>query len=157
MNDNSKNANQLEDWEPCEGGELRQVVWRVKTERRNREMVKTGGIVVILLLCVFGATLVWQQFGQPGQYNYGGISCKEVRQHLRALKQNKIQDQHLRKQLLTHVKECPHCGPFYEEMTEQGAVSQVASNHDNCDCGGCHEPAQREPYSQLPFAVGTTK
>jgi hypothetical protein len=99
MNDKT-NEKCLEDWEPCDSGELRQVVWRVKTERRNRDMLKAGGAVIVLLLCAFAATLIWQQVSQSDSNDYGGISCKEVKSHLAAFAQGKIQDEQLAKRVI---------------------------------------------------------
>ena len=138
MNENT-NAQCLEDWEPCESGELRQMVWRVKTERRNREIIKVGGAFVVLLLCAFAATLIWQQMNASGKYDYGGISCKEVKSHLEAFKEGKIHDQQLVDSLRIHLDKCPHCGPAYKKMSEPATVSQVASQHEACGCES-HKP-----------------
>lgn len=151
MNDNT-NEQYLEDWEPCDGGELRQAVWRVKAERRNRDMVKAGGAVVVLLLCAFAATLIWQQVSQSESNDYGGISCKEVKSNLAAFAQGKIQDEQLAKRLRDHLGECPHCGPAYKKMSDSTAVSQIVPHRNDCDCES-HRPTQ-ETFGRKLLAVG---
>jgi len=140
--------NRLEDWEPCEGGELRQVVWRVKTERRNRDIFKVGGVVVVLLLCAFAATLIWEQINQAGQFDYGGISCKEVKSHLAAFKDHKLDDQQLVESIRIHLEKCPHCGAAFKKMSDSASMSQVASHH--AACGGGSDSRLAEPMDSGP-------
>lgn len=155
MKDNAQ-AHSLEDWEPCDGGELRQVVWRVKTDRRNRDIVRIGGVGVILLLCTFAATLVWQQANQSG-YDYGGITCKEVESHLPAYKEDRLDDRQLVKRIRVHLAECPHCGPLYEKMSQSSAVSKVSASHLACDCEFCTPPAPCKASDEALFAAGPTR
>lgn len=120
MNETSK-LQHLADWDACEAGELRRVVWQMKSRRRNQNIVRIGGLAVILLLCAFAGTLIWQQFNASDRFDYGGITCKEVQDQMADYSRGKVSPK-LAHQIRIHLSKCPNC-----RALEQPALSFARS------------------------------
>lgn len=96
-------------WNECDAGELRQAVWRIKTQRRNESLARFGGVAVVLLLCAFAGTLIWKYTTDDKKADYGGVSCSQVKQDFAAYSAGELSPQ-LAKKIRSHLAKCGHCG-----------------------------------------------
>ena len=120
MSENS-NPHALEDWDACEAGELRQVVWRLKSRRRNDMITRIGGVAVVLLLVAFAGTLVIQSMQAKDAFNFGGITCEEVQDNFSAYVDGEVTPK-LANRIRTHLSKCPHC-----KKPQEARVTTVAA------------------------------
>jgi len=107
------------EWNPCQSGELEQIVRRVRSGRRNRVAFKLGSYVAVLTVVVVASVIALQRFGTSPMFTYGGISCEQTRANMNAYSMGQLAPD-LAKRIETHLAECDHCGRRYREMTANG-------------------------------------
>ncbi len=158
----------LDDWEPCQTGQLSHMAEQLKTRHRQqvvRQFLTGGGTVVVAaaLLCV--AVIGWRA-QTPDK-----ISCSQVVGMLEAFHRNAL-DATWVQQITTHLRHCPSCSHEYEllqegdeETSRAAAVESLASqpplpfrgsksvwlnadDHDGVDRG--HDDVGRGGYANLP-------
>jgi hypothetical protein len=129
---------QPDDWRPCPPGALQDLATGLRTRKRRRVALQWGGIATLLLLSAgTGALLARLHGGRPDDLYFGGISCTDVRAGLPELMRHSLPAERER-QMLQHLRECPHC---QEKLREMG-VSLSAS------------PGDRRPAAEQATHVG---
>lgn len=119
------------DWDPCPRGKLHQMV-RQRQARRRRRLVDRAAVTAatVLLLVVAGVAVISFISNSIGEStpHFGGIACAEVRDLLPQYAAGSL-DAETAAKVDTHLEECPHCRPLWEEMrSRMQAVSQFLWN-----------------------------
>lgn len=100
-------------WEPCPPGEVRQLVQRIRGQRRRRAVlqVATGavGLGLIAGVLLLGRT--------PGDALYGGISCSEVMAQADAFVAGALHGE-LLDRIEQHLTACSHCRAAIDQLRQ---------------------------------------
>lgn len=145
-------SNSLDQWEPCQSGQLRQVVRRLKIQRRNRTVAKSGGLTVLLLVLLLGGGVLYQQSLAPCDHHEGGITCSETKSMLPDYIAGKL-DHELALKVKAHLAHCPDCGPLYQKM--MSAMGQpTALHHSGCRSCPCPSPDRQIARARPIRAAG---
>ncbi|MEX0704594.1 MAG: zf-HC2 domain-containing protein [Planctomycetales bacterium] len=133
MTEDRKIDNDLDDWPPCESGEIRSMVDRVRMRRRNR--ITLTGACAALLLVAFGFFGAWSSgLLPPTEPSFGGVACSEVRRLGEQYMMGTL-DEATAWKIRAHLEQCPECPRIFEQMR--------ASMHVDNRFGPAPEPISR--------------
>ena len=119
----SKSEQELDRWQSCPPGTLSRTVRGINARQRDRRRAKfvgaAGGVVVLL----FAAVIVGQQFGRgPTPVpNVRGITCAQLQTLLPAYLAGKLEAA-VTGQVKTHLDKCPHCRELYKKGKDETAL-----------------------------------
>lgn len=111
-----------DDWTPCEAGALHRLARQAKSRRRLWDLSRAAGVAGLVAL-VLGIGF-WSLGPGAGarDYNFGGIACSQVQQHMEAFAAGSLPDE-LAQRIRVHLEECPHCRELMKQMEGEGMVS----------------------------------
>ena len=114
-----KPTNEASGWEPCAPGEFTAMARRM-TGRRQKVFAAqlTGGAVFGILLGLAVVT-----FTGLREREFAGITCADVLKHVDAYIADRL-DPELKRQIDTHLAECPACGPRFRQIIEDRKAQQ---------------------------------
>jgi len=116
--------NRIDQWQPCQSGELECAVRGVRAKRRTRTAFKLGSSVAVLLVLGAAGVFAFQQFNGNQTFTFGGITCEQTQANMEAYSKGTL-DAKLVQRIETHLAECQHCGQKYREMTVKGDPTAV--------------------------------
>jgi hypothetical protein len=147
----NSNANQPQEWKPCDSGFLVAFANQTKSAQRRRVATRIGlGASVLLVAISLGvwSTGLWSS----SEENYfGGIACHEVGENLPAMMAGTISGE-LRAKIEEHLRHCPRCQEAMRKMEAGHASIDGVRRRWTCECPQC----QRE-YAQAIVNAATTK
>src|SRR5262245_65892613 len=97
------------DWEPAPPGTVGELARRVRTRRTRRRFLKAASGVAAGVVAAGGGLWVWRAATRPREYDYGGITCSEVKPRLERLLAGQLPEPEATR-VRTHVGQCPNCG-----------------------------------------------
>ena len=107
-----------------------------------RQIGRVTTVAAILLLMVGGGMFVNSKFRDHGDYDFGGITCTEVRADMPQMMAGKL-DQETMMRIQKHLELCPNCKRLADQMRDQMPPMQkdmkmghVDCHDPNCHCGG---------------------
>ncbi len=110
-------TNAEERWGACPQGELSRLGARLRGRRRRRIAVRAGGALAVLLISVG----LWSMQAGRRDNHFAGISCTRVTELAMAYEGGKLAPD-LRRQVLSHVEQCPRC---HERFKAMGLITQL--------------------------------
>lgn len=110
-------ANQ-DDWQPCPAGQIRGMIRRLRSERRQRAFRRVAAPAAIVLVVVFAGFYAAES--QPGGrlFRPGGLTCSDVQEHLPAYAAGKTTPE-LSRKLEEHLAHCAHCREMRDARGER--------------------------------------
>ena len=94
-------------WQQCEGGEVDQIVSRLKRRRLFRTLQRDIAVVTGLML-MLASGVVFSSGMPPQELDYGGIMCGDVDRHSLEFVKGSL-DGEMQAQIEQHIKHCWHC------------------------------------------------
>lgn len=133
MNDSENN---LEQWESCEGGQLRQAVRQIQIHRRRQSLTRFGGFAVLLMIVVLIGGLALDRHLGLSKPLHGGITCADVKANLSEFIAER-NDSDLHHRIAVHLDECPSCKRHYQRLSTELKTTKTLSHAPNCACDQC--------------------
>jgi hypothetical protein len=111
------------DWAPCPKGTLSALSGKLKGRSRRRRFLKAAGVLSLAVVgggAAAGLGLFFWKKPNDGMqdFNFGGISCAEVRQQAQAFAMGQVQEPLLGR-IRAHVALCPRCGALIRNMQKK--------------------------------------
>ncbi len=130
------------EWQPCQGGEIRNTVRRAQWKRFRRNLDHLAQIALLVLICVLAGGLVYRYRNSPAapepSGNYGGISCEQTQANLPQYMAGTL-DPQLRQKVALHLEQCPICSRRFQEMQAGQPMVQWIPHRANCSCATCSQ------------------
>lgn len=123
-------------WEPCPPGELARIAGDLRRRRRTRIVTRVTTATAVLLVMAVGGAYFTSQFWNRGDYDFGGITCTEVKADIPLMAAGKL-DQETMMRIQKHLELCPKCKPLAEQMQDQMPKMQKGMKMSRVDC---HDP-----------------
>jgi hypothetical protein len=102
-------------WENSPPGEVRRLRQRLRGRRRRRAFLRAAATAAAGLFVTGGGLALWWGLVRPREYDYGGITCSEVRRLAEDYRMGKLAAAE-RERVRVHLARCPHCKLFFERM-----------------------------------------
>jgi len=120
------------DWQTCPPGTLSEFAGKQKHLERRRFLMKTGGIASGLLLAAGVGFYTYRQ-NSRNEYEFGGITCTEVRKNAPLLMAGTLDESIIRK-IDIHLSKCPNCPEYMEQMKLETRMSASKNQRTECQC-----------------------
>ena len=107
-------------WECCPPGTLARTVHQIRARKRDRRRAKIIGLTGSVVVLLFAAAVISQQFGQapPNIPNMGAITCATLQSLLPAYIAGQLNAAETG-QVDTHLERCRHCRERYEKEKDE--------------------------------------
>ncbi len=106
-------------WKPCPPGTLVDLSQRMRGQRQRRHAVRLGGLMALVIAVAIGVAVPIAQ--RPRQYEFGGITCREVQRILPAYVAGTLPAE-LAQRVQQHLLECPNCAPHQPPVASVAAL-----------------------------------
>ena len=128
------------EWQACPAGGFDGMLTAVRRQRRNQFLMRAGGIATILLAAGLLPILLSSDGSEtvagtnsastPGSGDVEspelcGVTCQEVQKSARAWLAGEVPAQKS-EQIEAHLKECPHCPQFVDQIRIEADQSRIA-------------------------------
>lgn len=125
------------EWQSCPPGTLSEFAGQHRRLERRRFLMKSGTIAGGLLLAARAGILAFRE-KSPHEYDFGGITCTEVRAKAPLLMSGSL-DEDVARKIEIHLSKCPNCPEYMDKMMKQmkrdARIGSPQNERIACQCG----------------------
>jgi len=147
------------DWQTCPPGTLSEFAGKQKHLERRRFLMKAGGIAGGLLLAAGVGVYSYRQ-NSRNEYEFGGITCTELRKNAPLLMAGTLDESIIRK-IDIHLSKCPNCPEYMGKMKSQMELETRMSASQNqrsvCQCNASNSTSsiQSDSSEEIGYLLKT--
>lgn len=129
-------TNRDNSWEPCPPGDLQRLargMSRRRTWEHRKQVASTVGAVLAAVASVVLVTVYVRNLRQPmmpGDMNYAGITCTEVRKEMPGMMMGKVDERRIA-QIEDHMRQCRPCREFRDQMNMKMSTTPIPTQHED--------------------------
>lgn len=123
----AKSPHNSSDWKPVSRGTLAGLALHLRSRRRRALAGRAAAIAALplVLVAVGGIAMFLTRPAGMVEFDYGGITCTEVRTHLPSYLKGKVPPA-VDQKLASHLKQCPNCQSLMRQMGMPLSVNGAA-------------------------------